>query len=135
MSAGTYLAISALRSAKMSCRERVSASGGDSSRERHFISRTSDVGLRTLTLTQTKIEYVALRHLIRRGPKSEVRRPPLHSRHLHPSQFAGETGFADLFEHFSHLGVLAKQVVDFLYAGARTASDALSAAAIHDFVM
>jgi hypothetical protein len=40
-----------------------------------------------------------------------------------------------LLEHFSHLSVLAEQVVDFLHAGSRTAGNPFAAAAVDGFVM
>src|ERR1700730_10101269 len=61
--------------------------------------------------------------------------PLLHSRKLHPCHSAGETWFAHLLEHFFHLSVLAKQVVDFLHAGSGAAGNAFAAAAGDGFVM
>src|SRR5205807_8897623 len=56
-------------------------------------------------------------------------------RQLHSGQLAREAGFSDLLEHFAHLRVLAQQIIYLLYACARSARDALSAAAIDDFVV
>src|SRR6202795_4603008 len=61
--------------------------------------------------------------------------PLLHSRKLHPCHSPREAGLAHLLEHFFHLGVLAKQVVDFLHARAGAAGNAFAAAAVDRFVM
>src|ERR1700681_717863 len=133
MSGGTYLTISSLRSERMSRKERVSVPGVDSSSDRHLMKQTSDVGLRTSSSTPIQ-DPIRCRETFDR-PRSEARRPLLHSRHLHPSQLAGKARLDDLLEHFSHLGVLAQQVVDFLHAGARAPGDTFAPAAVHDFVV
>src|SRR5271167_2197990 len=48
----------------------------------------------------------------------------LHPRQLHPCHAPREAGLAHGLEHLAHLGILAQQLVDFLYAGAGAAGDA-----------
>src|SRR6202041_2371511 len=122
VSAGTYFAISSLRSAKMSRSGRRSDSETDSSRERHFISTNylepsaaeSEFRIR-LSGTATAVPFPG---------------PQLHSRQLHPPHPPREAGLAHLLEHLFHLRVLAKQVIHFLDGGARAAGDAFTAGAL-----
>src|SRR5258708_28658711 len=61
--------------------------------------------------------------------------PFLHSGNLNPRHSSRKAWFTHLLEHFSHLSVLAEQVVDFLHAGSRTAGNPFAAAAVDGFVM
>src|SRR5260221_171940 len=61
--------------------------------------------------------------------------PFLHSGNLHPRHSSRKAWFTHLLEHFSHLSVLAEQVVDFLHAGSRTAGNPFAAAAVDCFLM
>ena len=47
-----------------------------------------------------------------------------------PAMPPRKAGLAHLLEHFFHLRILPKQIVDFLHAGAGAAGDALAAAAV-----
>src|SRR4029077_12660757 len=118
VSAGTYLAMSSLRSAKILLSGPMSALGTDSSRERHFIKAVAS-GQRS-------------EQLRRCGHTTNY---SLHARHLHSRQSPREAGLAHLLEHLLHLRILAKQIVHFLDGRTRSAGDAFAAVAVDDFMM
>src|SRR5580704_1783009 len=129
VSVGTYLAMSSFRSAKISRSGRMSVDGPDSSRERHFIK--SAVSSQPSAFRKFEQPYSDVPY----NQEPSAQRLLLRSRHLHPSQPSGKTGFPDLLEHLFHLDILAQQIVDLLHAGPGSAGDALAAATVDHFVM
>src|SRR5689334_13322730 len=58
-----------------------------------------------------------------------------HAGHFHSRKPSSETRFSHLLEHLFHLRILAEQVIDFLYRRSRPARNALSTAAVDEFVV
>src|SRR5438477_6696650 len=112
ISAGTYLEMSALRSAKISARERDSFARLTSSRERHFIGVVSH---QPSAFRQTRVAIRVFR--IQCAQYQSWNLESLLSQ-LHSCELPREIAFAHLLKHFSHLRVLAEEVVHFLHAGA-----------------
>src|SRR6266849_9335688 len=140
VSGGTYFAISSLRSARISRRGRMSVSGLDSSRERHFISRARRTDRDpSTTLPFASLATTSLRMTSGYRYAGNCNRPLttdlLHPRHLHPRQSPREARLPHLLEHLFHLRVLAKKIVYFLHGRPRSAGDTLAAVAVDHFMM
>src|SRR5580658_3786933 len=108
------------------------------------ISRRSLVADRSSSESTIRPTYPVVDPLRRSPQCCELSRPAndqrlstndlLHPRKLHPRHSPRETRLAHLLEHFSHLRVLSKQVIDFLHARSRAASDAFASAAVDRLV-
>src|SRR5271169_3528698 len=89
-------------------------------------------------------ELLASSELLAKRPKvklgcGSIERAPfhfrLHSWKLHAGKLSRKTGLPHLLKHFSHLRILAQQIIDFLHAGSGAASDPFATASVHHFVV